>query len=160
MIRVPCSTPAGLLAAALLTTPLAGMGETATAGPNKAGASASLRIQIVIPPVMRVLENSHPAQLDASGAGDWTAQQRLVVLSNLRGGFCVSLRMSSPDVNGWRLQTPQEGGVTLSPVSDGYRLCAPRPGRYTLMLQHAFEASGNRDNTSLRWPVQTDITAL
>ena len=49
---------------------------------------------------------------------------------------------------------------SLSPAGDGYRVCTPRPGRYTLLLQHEFEASGNSGMQSLRWPVQTDITAL
>mgnify|MGYP006148106619 CR=1 FL=1 len=56
--------------------------------------------------------------------------------------------------------TPQEGGVTLSPVTDGYRVCTARPGRYTLLLQHAFETTAGQAPERLRWPVQTDITAL
>mgnify|MGYP006176406783 CR=1 FL=1 len=150
---------AGLTACTLLMSPVTGIGETAVAGPDKAGASASLRIQIVIPPIMRVLENSHPAQLTPVVGGDWSAEQRLVVVSNMKRGFCVLLRMNSPDVDAWRLKTEQTGGITLSPVSDGYRLCTPRPGRYTLLLQHDFEAARNTIE-SLRWPVQTDITAL
>ena len=127
---------------------------------NQHSASASIDIRIVVPPIMRVLENSHPSQLVPAVGGDWSAEQRLVVLSTMKRGFCVTLRMNTSDVEAWRLQTEQSGGVTLSPVSDGYRLCTPRPGRYTLLLQHEFEASGNGDMQSLRWPVQTDITAL
>ena len=148
------------MACTLLMSPVTGIGETAVAGPDKAGASASLRIQIVIPPIMRVLENSHPVQLEPVVGGDWSAEQRLVVLSNMKRGFCVTLRMNTSDVEAWRLQTEQSGGITLSPVSDGYRVCTPRPGRYTLLLQHEFEASGNSGMQSLRWPVRTDITAL
>lgn len=109
---------------------------------------------------MRVLENSHPAQLIPESGGDWSAEQRLVVISTMKRGFCVTLRMNTSDVEAWRLQTEQSGGITLSPVSDGYRLCTPRPGRYTLLLQHEFEASGNSAMQSLRWPVQTDISAI
>ncbi len=127
---------------------------------NQHRASASIDIRIVVPPIMRVLENSHPSQLVPVVGGDWSAEQRLVVLSTMKRGFCVTLRMNTSDVEAWRLQTEQSGGVTLSPVSDGYRLCTPRPGHYTLLLQHEFEASGNGDMQSLRWPVQTDITAL
>ncbi|MDP1530484.1 MAG: hypothetical protein Q8M05_13970 [Rhodoferax sp.] len=147
-----------LATGALLLAPTTSVGESVVAGP--AGASASLRISITVPPVMRVLENSHPSQLTPVVGGDWSAEQRLVVVSNMKRGFCVSLRMSTSDVESWRLQTEQTGGITLSPVSDGYRLCTPRPGRYTLLLQHEFEASGNSTRQSLRWPVQTDITAL
>ncbi|MDP2985896.1 MAG: hypothetical protein Q8M80_07605 [Hydrogenophaga sp.] len=127
---------------------------------NQHRASASIDIRIVVPPIMRVLENSHPSQLVPVVGGDWSAEQRLVVLSTMKRGFCVTLRMNTSDVEAWRLQTEQTGGITLNPVSDGYRLCTPRPGRYTLLLQHEFEASGNGDMQSLRWPVQTDITAL
>ena len=126
---------------------------------NQQSTSASVDIRIIVPPIMRVLENSHPMQMDPLLGGDWSAEQRLVVLSTMKRGFCVLLRMNSPDVDAWRLKTEQTGGITLSPVSDGYRLCTPRPGRYTLLLQHDFEAARNTIE-SLRWPVQTDITAL
>jgi hypothetical protein len=147
-----------LAAGALLMAPAISVGESVVAGPS--GASASLRISITVPAIMRVLENSHPVQMDPVVGGDWSAEQRLVVLSNMKRGFCVTLRMNTSEVDRWRLQTEQTGGITLSPVSDGYRLCTPRPGRYTLLLQHEFEASGNSTMQSLRWPVQTDISAI
>lgn len=56
-------------------------------------------------------------------------KQLLVVLSNLKHGFCASLRLSDPTMDGWRLQTDEVGGVTLQPMANGYRLCASRPGR-------------------------------
>lgn len=149
---------AWLTASALLLVPASGVGETVQTG--QASASASLRIRVVIPSVMQVLENSHPDQMDTPAGGDWSAEQRLVVVSNMKRGFCVTLRLSTPEVDAWRLQTEQAGGITLSPVNDGYRLCAPRAGRYTLLLLHEFEAAGNNTSASLRWPVQTDITAL
>lgn len=142
----------------LLLVPAPGVGESLVVSQGSAGASLDFRI--IVPPIMRVLENSHPTQVDASANGDWNAQQRLVVLSNMKRGFCVTLRMNTPDVNAWRLNTEQSGGITLSPVSDGYRLCTPRAGRYTLLLQHRFEASSNSSMQSLRWPVQTDLTTL
>jgi hypothetical protein len=147
-----------LATGALLLAPTTSVGESVVAGPS--GASASLRISITVPAIMRVLENSHPVQMDPVVGGDWSAEQRLVVLSNMKHGFCVTLRMNTSEVDRWRLQTEQTGGITLTPVSDGYRLCTPRPGRYTLLLQHEFEASGSSTKQSLRWPVQTDITAL
>ncbi len=126
---------------------------------NQQSASASIDIRIVVPPIMRVLENSHPTQMDPMLGGDWSAEQRLVVLSTMKRGFCVTLRMNTPEVDAWHLKTEQTGGITLTPVNDGYRLCTPRAGRYTLLLQHDFEAAGNATE-SLRWPVQTDIMAL
>ena len=158
MSRSPRPLLASLTTVALLLAPATSTGEAVVGGAG--GASASLRISITVPAVMRVLENSHPSQLTPVVGGDWSAEQRLVVLSNMKRGFCVTLRMNTADVEAWRLQTEQTGGITLSPVNDGYRLCTPRPGRYTLLLQHEFEASSNSTMQSLRWPVQTDITAL
>lgn len=147
--RLACA----MAALALLLAPAPGAAEAmlATGGGN---ASASLNFRIVIPPVMRVIENSHPAQID----GGQPVEQRLVVLSNLKHGFCASLRLSDPAVAGWRLQTDEVGGVTLQPMADGYRLCASRPGRYTLRLQHDFGAVGTQ--AALTWPVQTELMAL
>ena len=150
-----------LLASALMLLPATSIGESVLVQQGKAGASLDFRI--IIPPIMRVLENSHPLSLDAEASGDWSAQQRLVVVSNMKRGFCVTLRMSTPEVNDWRLTTAQHD-ITLTQVSDGYRLCAPRAGRYTLLLDHEFNAanksSGTTTTGALRWPVQTDITAL
>lgn len=147
----------GLTLGTALLVPSPGMGEALLVSQGKAGASLDFRI--VIPPIVQVLENSHPLQMNALVGGDWSAEQRMVVLSTMKRGFCVTFRVNSPDVEAWRLQAEQTGGITLSPMNDGYRLCAPRAGRYTLRLQHDFDAA--RDTTeSLRWPVQTDITAL
>jgi hypothetical protein len=133
-------------------------------GMRTSGASVSVDIRIQVPAVMQVIENSHPMQLGAAVDGRWNAQQKLVVHSTMKRGFCVSLRLDAPQVEGWRLDTAQEGGTTLSEVADGYRLCTTRPGRYTLLLQHAFEseqaAASNPERNALRWPVRTDVTAL
>lgn len=147
-----------LSASALLLVPATGIGESVLVHQGSPGAALDFRI--IIPPVMRVLENSHPVSLNAEANGDWSAQQRLVVVSNMKRGFCVTLRMSAPEVDTWRLRMAQEAGTTLSPVSDGYRLCAPRAGSYTLLLEHEFDATGQSTSGALRWPVQTDITAL
>jgi len=148
-----------LVALGLLLNPVSGLAGSALAPPG-GQASATLNFRIVIPPVMRVLENSHPPELQTGPAGRLSGEQRLVVVSNLKRGFCVTLRQAEPEVNAWRLQTAQEGGVTLVPVSDGYRLCTARPGRYTLLLQHEFDTAAGSDRTALRWPVQTDLTAM
>lgn len=148
---------AALATLTLLLSPATSMGESmATRGTQ---ASASVDLLIRVPAVMQVLENSHPAQLDGA-LGGWSAEQRLVVVSTMQRGFCVTLRQTEPRVDNWRLHTAQEGGVTLSPVSDGYRVCTARPGRYTLLLQHAFDTTAGQTTARLRWPVQTDLTAL
>jgi hypothetical protein len=146
-----------LTSSVLVLTPATGVGESRMS--TTGSTSASLDIRIIIPPTMRVLENNHPTELTPVVGGDWSAEQRLVVLSNMKRGFCVTLRMNSPEVDAWRLKAEQTGGITLSSVNDGYRLCAPRAGRYTLLLQHDFEATRSTAE-SIRWPVQTDITAL
>lgn len=151
--------PALLTTLGLLLAPATGTADSGLAPPGQ-NASASLNLRVVIPPVMRVLENSHPLELSAGADGALNAQQRLVVLSNMRHGFCVTLRQAEPQLNAWRLQTAQESGVSLSPVAEGYRLCTSRPGRYTLLLEHQFDAAAGREHTALRWPVQTDLTTL
>lgn len=149
-----------LTALGLLLAPVTGLSESATfIGSENRGASASLNFRIVVPPVMRVLENSHPQQIDSEADGSLSAQQRLVVMSNMKRGFCVTLRLVDPELEGWQLQTAPQSGVQLSPVADGYRLCSVRPGRYTLVLQHQF-GNNAANSTALSWPVQTDLTAI
>lgn len=157
----PCPTrlPAALLAAGLLLSPAAGMSES-TLGAASRPASAALDFRIIIPPVMQLLENSHPDQLDLPASGAFSAQQKLVVVSNMKRGFCVTMRMAEPQVEAWRLQAAQQGGVTLQQVADGYRLCTARPGRYTLLLQHEFDAAPGRTQDAMAWPVRTDIASL
>ena len=158
MFRRSLSPLALLTTLALLLAPLPGAADSRLVV-GSGSASATLNFRIVIPAVMRVLENSHPEQLVADASGTQSAQQRLVVMSNLKRGFCVTLRQTDPQLSGWRLQTAQDSGVSLSPVSDGYRLCTARAGRYTLLLQHAFD-TGSDHTTAVRWPVQTELMAL
>ena len=149
-----------LTALGLLLAPVNGLSESVVVtGSESRGASATLNFRIVIPPVMRVLENSHPLQIDPEADGSLSAQQRLVVMSNMKRGFCVTLRLADPALDDWQLTTAPQSGVQLSPVADGYRLCSNRPGRYTLLLQHQFGSSPASSN-ALNWPVQTDLTAI
>lgn len=145
----PLATTLTALGLLLAPWPAAAEATLATGGGK---ASASLNIRIVIPPVMRVIENSHPVAIE----GPHPVEQRLVVLSNQRHGFCASLRLSDPHITGWQLRTDEVGGITLQPVADGYRLCTSRPGRYSLRLQHDFSGLA----TALAWPVQTELMAL
>ncbi|WP_066258651.1 hypothetical protein [Hydrogenophaga flava] len=143
----------------LVLAPAASQGEAqiTTLAPATSGA---LDFRIVIPPVMRVLENSHPPQLTSGADGSLGGQQRLVVLSNMKRGFCVTLRLRSPDVEQWQVRADPEPGVTLQPAGQAYRLCSDRPGRYTMVLQHQFGAPAHAPGAAQVWPVQTDITAI
>lgn len=157
----PASRRLTALAASLglLLAPAASQAEAGFASGAPA-ASASLDFRIIIPPIMRVLENSHPGQLDAGADGSLGAPQRLVVLSNMKHGFCVTLRRATADLGQWQVDVAPEPGVTVQPAGDGWRLCSARPGRYTLQLQHRFGQPADGTTTSLAWPVQTDITTL
>ncbi|MFC3681983.1 hypothetical protein [Hydrogenophaga luteola] len=143
----------------LVLAPAASQGEAqwASSAPTASGA---LDFRIVIPPVMRVLENSHPPQLTSGADGSLGGQQRLVVLSNMKRGFCVTLRLRSPDVEQWQVRAAPEPGVTLQAAGQAYRLCSDRPGRYTMVLQHEFGPSAHGAGAAPAWPVQTDITTL
>lgn len=143
----------------LALAPAASQGEAQLAS-SAPTASGALDFRIIIPPVMRVLENSHPPQLTSDADGSLGGQQRLVVLSNMKGGFCVTLRLRSPDVEQWQVRAAPEPGVTLQAAGQAYRLCSDRPGRYTMVLQHQFGASASATNAGQAWPVQTDISAI
>ncbi|WP_382322276.1 hypothetical protein ACFJI0_21765 [Hydrogenophaga sp. UC242_53] len=104
------------------------------------------------------MKTATPQLLDTAD-GKASAEQRLVVMSNMKRGFCVSLRRAAPQLGTWELQTAPQSGVQLSPVADGYRLCGTRPGQYTVLLQHRFGTGDSRAN-ALHWPVQTDISAI
>ncbi len=147
------------LAAVLLTggllIPVSSQAEAGWA-PAGRSASASLDIRIVIPPVLQVLENAPSPQLQPDGAGAWLGQQRLVVVSNLKRGFCAHLRAPDGRAEGWTLDLPAGSGVLAERAADGWRLCSQRAGRHQLDVQHRFQASGSVP----AWPVATDITAL
>ncbi len=136
-----------------------------TTGPGNA--SASLNFKIVIPAVMRLLENSHPQQLTVGPDGRSSGQQRLVVMSNLKRGICITLRRPPGTEGQWQLRQLDNSPVYLQAVSHGYKVCTTRPGRYTLELEHQFTpsapqspAAGANTFASLPWPVQTDINAI
>lgn len=142
---------------ALLLIPSTSIGESVLVNQGKAGAALDFRI--IIPPVLRVLENSHPRQLDTFADGETSAEQRLVVMSNMKRGFCVSLRRAAAQRGTWEVRTSPQSGIQLSPAANGYRLCGTRPGRYTVLLQHRF-GSSDGSASALNWPVQTDISAI
>ena len=104
----------------------------------------TLDFAVVIPAVLRILENSHPDALMADvapGVGS-SALQRLVLASTLDKGFCVDLRITQQQVERWDLSVSNNRNTSLQRVAQGgYRLCTLRPGRYELALQHEFAAS-------------------
>lgn len=153
-----------LLLGASLAAPLPAAAESHFAPPGQ-GASARLDFLIIIPPVIRVLENSHPEELLADEQGRLGGTQTLVVLSNMKRGFCVTLRrhtLANQPALAWRLRSVQADGLRTDPAGDGWRLCAAQPGRYTLRLQHEFEATAGNPPapTSLLWPVAADLVAI
>lgn len=125
--------------------------------------TAAVNVSIVIPPVLRILENSHPLALPPLDALDTlaahtSALQRMVLVSTLGKGFCMDLRLSQLQISDWQLKISGTAGTWLEPVTEGYRLCAARAGRYELTLQHDFflkEKDQRRTDpsTALAWPV-------
>jgi hypothetical protein len=110
--------------------------------------SAALDFRIVIPPVMRVLENSHSWQLNAGADRGLIAAQRVVVLSNIKHGFCVTLSLAMPGFDQWLVDVVPEPGVTAQAVASGKRLCSARPralhaaSAAPLHTNHNLERSG------------------
>lgn len=147
----------------VLAVPMAARAESGLAAPG-AGASARLDFRIIIPPVMRLLDDIHPEEMQADAQGRLQAAQTLIVLSNLKRGFCMTLRRHTTDASAplsWHLRRVSGLGITADPAGDGWRLCAQRPGRYTLHLQHEFQArEGQVAPTALAWPVATDLAAI
>ncbi|MBD3893138.1 hypothetical protein [Hydrogenophaga sp.] len=149
-----------LAALCLLLNPASGIGDSRLAAPGHS-ARAALDFRIIIPPMIELLENSHPGRIDVNGAAVLSAWQQLTVASNMKRGFCLHLSLSAAEVSGWRLQSTPGNGITITPLGQGYRLCSSRPGRYTLRLLHQFDITAtNGGPASLRWPVQTDLVAL
>lgn len=126
--------------------------------------AAVVDLRIVIPRIMRVLENSYPALLPV--ASDQTfrvsALQRLVLVSTLPRGFCMDLHLTLRQVTDWQLKLSGSAGTRIESSSGGYRLCTARAGRHEIALSHDFQLPDTMWNTSsppLDWPVQVSLTA-
>lgn len=131
---------------------------------DKPQASTTLDFAIVIPAVLRILENSHPAALlSADTAGSLiSATQRMVLVSTLGKGFCMDLQLNQQQVAGWQLNVSGSAGTRVEAAEGGYRVCAMRPGRFELALQHAFSLKDHKPGTaaqasSLSWPVSVSL---
>lgn len=151
------STLVTLLGLALL--PWSAQAEARLATGSGASASATVKLRVVIPPMVRVLGNQHPPSI---ALVDAAAQQELEVLTTLRQGFCAVLRLNTTGVRDWSVRS-SSAGVQVLRTGDGYRVCAPRNGRHRVALEHRFNIDGALDRlsaTTLPWPVQVELSAL
>ncbi len=132
--------------------------------------SAAVDIAIIIPAVLRILENEHPLTLVAAPAEPHTslerlaAVQKITVVSTLKKGFCMDLRLGRGDIAHWTMSLQSTANVWLESAVSGYRLCTGRPGRHLLTLQHAFswpQPTGQRVGAAneMTWPVHVSISA-
>jgi hypothetical protein len=139
---------------------------------------------VVIPAILRLLENDHPAELQplAGPAAPISALQRVVLVSTIRSGFCMDLRLNSltagqAQVADWKVQlaalsgAAAASGARVEAFDGGWRVCTRRAGRFELALQHAFSmqpramASGvnlaigtTGQTASLGWPVAISLS--
>lgn len=144
----------------LLFSPVTAHAESSM-GVHGGSASATVRIRVVIPPVVRVLQDLHPISLDVANNDRLRAEQRLVVSTNLRQGFCLDLQKHVRPDTEWNVQAIGGDAVVITAQDGGYRLCGDRQGVYTLVLQHEFQLAGSLgDGGTLAWPVRTELTAL
>lgn len=121
---------------------------------NGHSASARVDIRVSIPPVVNLLENQHPLVLSPE-PGAITAQQRIVLHTNVRQGACVELWNAAERATAWDVRPIGGEPVSVQALSGGWRLCTLRPGTHTVLIEHRFgaEAAGP-------WPLRTDATLL
>ena len=126
--------------------------------------AAALDVRVIIPAILRILEDSHPHSLvrDNEKATSISALQRMVLISTLGKGFCMDLQLSQRQVTDWRLRVSGSPGTWVEASGAGYRLCAGRPGRYDIALQHDFNVKHPPTDTVadvIGWPVSTNLSA-
>jgi hypothetical protein len=127
-------------------------------------ANTAISFAIVIPAVLRILENNHPLLLPIADSPDAhiSVSQRLVLVSTLGKGFCMELQLRQQQLTDWQLRVSGSGGggVRIEPSTGGYRLCVGRAGRYELALQHDFtlkERARASPAAALDWPVHVSL---
>jgi hypothetical protein len=149
------------LCAGALCNPLSALAhEAVSAGNHHAG--TAINFAIVIPAVLRILENSHPLSLPMADTSDAhiSVSQRLVLVSTLGKGFCMDLQLSQQQLTDWQLQVSGSASARIEPSAGGYRLCVGRAGRYEVALQHEFtlKDSARADGAAaLDWPVLVSL---
>ena len=141
------SAPRGAIALCMVTSAFSAAALPAT----DARPTDSVEFAIVIPAILRLLENHHPAELQSQvePASPISALQRVVLVSTLRSGFCMDLRLhrlhgGAAQVADWQVQlaslsgTGAASGARVEAFEGGWRVCMRRAGRFELALQHAF----------------------
>jgi len=153
-----------LLVAMCCTPPSSRAGEMLSV--DKPQASATLNFAIVIRAVLRILENNHPALLSADmGTVSVSALQRMVLVSTLRKGFCMDLRLNPQQVADWQLSLSGSPGIRVEAADGGYRICTSHAGRFELALQHVFnlktgQAAPRHQASALHWPVSMSLASV
>jgi hypothetical protein len=171
----PAPSPLSLAPVAAVTAPVANAADVRK--------TDALDFAIVIPAILRLLENKHPAELQAlAAAAPISALQRVVLVSTLRSGFCMDLRLNplqagQAQVADWQVQLATQSGAAatsgarVEAFDGGWRVCTRRAGRFELALLHAFslqpKAAAARVNlavdaagqtASLGWPVALSLS--
>ena len=152
----PRRLPALLVATSMLLPIAAGAASAGSPIGGPATAGAAIGLQVRVPAVLRLLDNRHPTRVASTAPGGHTVLQELVVLSNLRGGFCATLRLAEGTAAGWQVRSTDPVG-TVQAMGEGYRVCAHAPGRHTLRLEHRFAGTGPGAAPAMDWPVVTEL---
>lgn len=150
----------GLLAGMWVAS--AGAHAASTLAADSSNASAKVDIQVVIPAIMRILEDNHPALLAPPDEqqGNRPSEQRIVMLSTLRKGFCLAMTLGTRQVASWQMQLKASPHARMETTAGGYRLCVSRAGRHEIALSHDFGLGGQPAGaTPLDWPVYLSLSA-
>lgn len=132
---------------------------------NSLQTSSALGFTVIIPAILQIQENQHPATLTstASPVSRISAIQNIVLLSTLRKGFCMNLQLTNLQLVDWHVTVSGSAGTSIEPAGGGYRLCMARAGRYKLALQHSFSPSTKHDGastaaTEISWPISLSLS--
>ena len=123
-----------------------------------------LSLSIIIPTVLRIIEDHHPSSLPTTDAQTLriSARQKMVLVSTLRNGFCMELGLTHPLIVNWQVQVSGSPSSRIESSGGGYRLCGGHIGRYELSLQHEFglkEAIRGSVAPAIDWPVSVSLAA-
>jgi hypothetical protein len=139
-----------------LCMPAAGRAESRVAGGAQPAASASIRLRVEVPALLQLRDNRHPLAVPLAGA---SVQQLLDVQTNLRQGFCATLRLTTSAVRDWTVQSVGSP-ARVQRTPEGYRVCAERQGRHQVALEHRFDFGLSQATGSVSWPVQIELSAI
>lgn len=129
----------------------------AALSPGRQSNAAQVRITVLVPPLLQLVRNDHPAHLEAVGDGRWQGVQHLSFRSNLAQGTCIELRQRLPHAPRWGVQT-LAGPVRLEGDGEGYRVCSVGPGVVSVTLLHVFEVSPAQAQPT-QWPVMVSASS-